>query len=292
MRYLTHTIVSVALVVSLALVHGQVNLTRCIVRGASSHCQFNASQLHLATGSVLQFLDNRGKIIQCSKIATRNGWYGGQCDGNARDANFIQRPNRHGLLQIFGSIRIGTDVCRIRPNATGTEEMTCTPETEFPPEGDGLVPPADDAASNPAHGRHLPVGFDPTHRGATDAHGRRLYDDSGATIDVLVVWTQEAECKTSGLSAGCVLTATTESNMRGLIDLAVEETNTAYSLSGMLSALRLVYAYRDSTYVEPSSFNTILTSLRSKTDGKLDEVHTLRTLYGADMVQMIVGTCV
>jgi hypothetical protein len=280
-------------------VQGQGNGTQCIVQGKNTKCKFDANQLNLATGSVLQLFDKNGKKVKCNKVASKNGWYGGQCDGNSRDANFIQRKGTNGLVKVFGSIRIGTDICRIQPNATGTEEMTCTPETAFIPEEDGLVPPADGDAQYDAHVRNLHAGFDPTIRslddtpysirGANHAH-RQLYDDSGANIDVLVVWTKDAECKNSGLPKGCTLTAQTEANMRGLIDLAVTETNTAYTMSGILSSLRLVHAYRDSTYVEPTSFNTALSNLRSTSDGQLDNVHALRTLYGADMVQLIIST--
>jgi hypothetical protein len=281
-------------------IQGLSNGTQCIVQGKSSRCKFDANLLNLPTGSFLQLFDKNGKKVKCNKVAAKNGWYGGQCDGSSRDANFIQRKGTNGLFKVFGSIRIGTDICRIQPNATGVEEMTCTPETAFIPEEDGLIPPAGDDAQYDAHVRNLHVGFDPTIRslddsaysirGANGAHRQLPYDDSGANIDVLVVWTKDAECKNSGLPKGCTLSAQTEANMRGLIDLAVTETNTAYSLSGILSSLRLVYAYRDDSYVEPTSFSTALSNLRSTSDGQLDNVHALRTLYGADMVQMIIST--
>lgn len=118
---------------------------------------------------------------------------------------------------------------------------------------------------------------------------RRLYDNSGANIDVLVVWTNLSECLHSGLKQGCNLTSATETNMRGLIDLAIFETNTAFNLSGVNTSLRLVYAYRDSVYVEPTDWTISLGDLRNATDGKLDSVHAKRTLYGADAVHMIIG---
>ena len=43
----------------------------------------------------------------------------------------------------------------------------------------------------------------------------------------MVLWTEFAECATSGLAAGCTLTTTTFGNMVALMTLAVEETNTA-----------------------------------------------------------------
>lgn len=119
---------------------------------------------------------------------------------------------------------------------------------------------------------------------------RGLVDDSGSNIDVMVVWTKKAECRKSGFAAGCTNTATTENNMRGLIDLAVAETNTAYTLSGVTTQLRLVHAYREPNYVETATnaFDSALASIKGTTDGVMDDVHTKRNTYGADVVAMII----
>ncbi len=119
---------------------------------------------------------------------------------------------------------------------------------------------------------------------------RGLVDNLGSIIDVMVVWTKRAECKKSGLAAGCTPTSTTENNMRGLIDLAIAETNTAYHFSGVTAQLRLVHAYREPNYVEEAAnaFGSALSSIRGKTDGVLDNVHTNRDIYGADIVAMII----
>jgi hypothetical protein len=301
MTNLTLIVLYFSLIIFLASVQGQGNGTRCTVQGKSSKCKFDPSQLNLATGSVMELLDKRGTKVKCKKLVTKNGWYGGECDNNARDANFIQRRNRNGSTKVFGTIRIGTDICHIQPNGAGVDEMTCTPEADFPPEDDGLEPPTDGEEDYEARVRKMHVGFNPNFsdnstysvRGGANARHRKLpYDDSGANIDIMVLWTKEAECKNSRLPTGCNLTTTTESNMRGLIDLAVAETNTAYSLSGMLSSLRLVHAYRENNFEETTTFNyeTTLRSLSDTEDGEFDNVHELRALYGADMVQMIVGT--
>ena len=204
-----------------------------------------------------------------------------------------------GNEHVFGSIRVGSDICQIAPNAAGDGEIKCTPEDEFPDELESLEPPdEDDGVRNlravPSASFNLLSTTSSTRGSASRIDlgfgdsGRRLYDDSGSTLDIMVVWTNMAECKQSGLSVGCLLTATTEINMRGLVDLAVAETNTAYVSSGINTQLRLVHAYRDPDYVEPLSFTTSLTDLRSQTDGKLDSIHAKRTLYGADVVAMIV----
>jgi hypothetical protein len=136
----------------------------------------------------------------------------------------------------------------------------------------------------------------PTLRGTAGRihDNRALSDDLGGTLDVMVVWTAWAECRQSNKDQGCGLTAATEQNMRDLIDLAIEETNDAYTASGVLTSLRLVHAYRDETYVETDSSGTILRSLTYTSDGELDDVHTKRTQYGADLVVMILdmsGSC-
>jgi hypothetical protein len=221
----------------------------------------------------------------------------GKCDGDARAANFVRRKDSNGIERVYGSISVGDQICQMSPNAGGADEINCTPLSEFRDHEEPVEVPQN---------RNLRVGYHPTSSLTNATHsmrgsagrinidfgeGRRLYDDSGSTIDVLVVWTNEAECKTSKLAKTCTRNATTESNMRGLIDLAVFETNTAFNLSGINTQLRLVHAYRDPTYVEPTTavFNTVLTNLKATSDGKLDSVHAKRTLYGADAVAMIIG---
>jgi hypothetical protein len=265
--------------------------TACTFKRKSSKCRFNSNNLQLDTGTAIQLVVPNGRQINCQKLAIKkaNVWHG-QCDGNARDVNFIRRKDLLGKTRVYGSIRV--------------DEIACVADSEFVAEEEAMVaPPEEDDYA--ARVRNLHVGFHPelsndtdtsfySIRGSAGVHGhRRLpYDDSGSNIDIMVVWTSEAECKNSGLLKGCTLTATTENNIRGLIDLAVAETNTAYELSGILSSLRLVHAYRDPTYVEPTIkvYETALSNLRSVADGNLDSVHTIRALYGADMVQMLIST--
>ena len=106
----------------------------------------------------------------------------------------------------------------------------------------------------------------------------------------MVVWTKRSECKKSGLDPDCSLTDVTENNMRGLIDLAIAETNTAYNLSGVTTQLRLVHAYREPNYVEAATdaFVTALQNIQSSSDGVMDDLHEKRDVYGADIVAMII----
>ena len=117
-------------------------------------------------------------------------------------------------------------------------------------------------------------------QGERDLQGKTI-------IDVLVLWTAHAECRTSGSARGCTLTATTEANMRARIDLAMAETNTAYVESGVNVELNLVHAYR-TTYVENRGFSQALYDLQGTTDAYITDVHDKRTQYGADVVAMLI----
>ena len=66
------------------------------------------------------------------------------------------------------------------------------------------------------------------------------------------------------------------------------ETNTAFANSGITHRLELVKAH-EVAYSEPTSFSEMLLALRESDDGKLDEVHELRDMYGADLVSMVVA---
>jgi hypothetical protein len=303
---LLYTVTTIfTLIVNAVSLDNTVYATACRRIENRMKCQFNTTNLNIATASTIQFVHYNGQLVTCTKntIKRAKTWYG-TCDGNASDVNFVRRMDKKGVPRVYGSIWIGSDVCRFGPNAYGNDEMSCKASMEFLEEDDPIEAPLDDNYHERT--RNLHFGFNPslsmTYENTTtttrqsvrrqsNMH-RNLYDDiSGSNIDVMVVWTKDAECKVSKLLPGCALTSITESNMRGLIDLAVAEANTAFELSGILSSLRLVYAYRDPTYVEPTtdSFKTALLSLRSVSDGKLDDVHAKRALYGADMVQLLIS---
>jgi len=111
------------------------------------------------------------------------------------------------------------------------------------------------------------------------------------SIDVMVPWTYRAECAHSNLDANCATTEQTAQKMMDLAELAVQETNTAYTSSGINAQLLLVHAYReDKSYVETSNSNT-LNHLRTNNDGYMDGVHAKRIKYGADIVAMIGSIC-
>ncbi len=106
-------------------------------------------------------------------------------------------------------------------------------------------------------------------------------DDDGSLVDVMVLYTDD------------VVGAYGASGAQALVNLAITETNTAYEDSGVDHRLRLVHAEA----VEADEFNTpgsLLWSLTNTWDGWLDQIHSMRNTYGADVVVLIVqnyGPC-
>jgi len=75
--------------------------------------------------------------------------------------------------------------------------------------------------------------------------------------------------------------------MQASINLAVAETNTAYSRSAVIPRLRLVHQ-EEVSYTESGDFSTDLNRLTNPSDGFMDNVHALRNAYGADLVSLII----
>lgn len=105
------------------------------------------------------------------------------------------------------------------------------------------------------------------------AEGRVL--SSPTTVDILVAYTPAARTYAGGANA-----------MVAAINTHIALANTCYANSDIPITLRAV-AVVETNYVEASSFDTDLTRLQGTTDGYMDELHTLRTNYGADLVALI-----
>ena len=100
-------------------------------------------------------------------------------------------------------------------------------------------------------------------------------DDVACGVDILVVYTPAARDAAGGTTA-----------MQAVINLAIDESNAAYSNSGIDLRLRLVHT-ADVNYTESGSSATDLERL-TYTDGYMDSVQSLRDTYGADLVCLLV----
>ena len=99
--------------------------------------------------------------------------------------------------------------------------------------------------------------------------------DAGDMLDLMVVYTPAARAAHGG-AAG----------IEALIDLAITDANIASQNSAIASQLRLVHVAEVNYTEPPSGMGTSLDNL-TYNDGVIDEVHSWRDTYGADLVAMI-----
>jgi Metallo-peptidase family M12 len=93
-------------------------------------------------------------------------------------------------------------------------------------------------------------------------------------IDVIVAYTKNAASGYADIK-------------RELVDLAIEETNKSFRMSNLGHiALRLVHAY-ETDYVEKGEHFDHVWRFADKGDGYMEEIHTLRDLYRADIAILV-----
>jgi fibronectin type 3 domain-containing protein len=102
--------------------------------------------------------------------------------------------------------------------------------------------------------------------------------DNGSQIDVMVIYTPEAQSAVGGAAA-----------MQAMIGAAIAETNTGYQNSGILQRLNLVHASQVNYSEANFNWSQTLVRLKEPNDGYMDEVHTWRDVYAADVVMMMVS---
>lgn len=98
---------------------------------------------------------------------------------------------------------------------------------------------------------------------------------AGTVIDLMVAYTPKAKANASG-----------QAGIEAKIANAVAKANQAYINSQIDMQLNLV-AMVETNYAETGNMSTSLTDLTGTSDGKMDEVHTLRNQYGADQVALV-----
>ena len=155
-----------------------------------------------------------------------------------------------------GNIRLPGAYFQVRYAGSGLHSVRQIDESQFPPEGQ-------------------PIPMEAAHSQKAQDSGITATDD-GSRFDVMVVYTPAARAAAGGTTA-----------MQALVNLAVAETNTAYSRSGIIPRLRLVHQ-EEVSYTESGDFSTDLNRLTNPSDGFMDNVHALRNTYGADLVSLII----
>ena len=218
----------------------------------------------------------------------------GIVEGQVKD-----HPDSHFLLAYVGEATAGTisvpglGLYQIRYAGNGKHRITQLDPEKIPPCGGPLVPastsastgslnpePPSDVEGDVIAGRTNKNDLLPTKistSSSTASNAPVALADGSTTVDLLVVYTP-AVATANGGAAG----------VSALINAAVATANTCYSHSGVGLTLRLVCAAQI-TYTATGNLTTDLTKLQSTTDGVMDQVHTLREQYKADVVCLLVS---
>ncbi len=114
-----------------------------------------------------------------------------------------------------------------------------------------------------------PVGVDPALFTMPRDEG------SDPVVDIMVVYTPSARVAVGGTDA-----------MRALIHLATDDSNRIFSNSMMRTRISLVHI-QELSYDAHENAGTDLSRISNPNDGYMDDVHSYRDIYGADIVGLI-----
>jgi len=165
---------------------------------------------------------------------------------------------------IVGTIRIDGEVYSIRSLRNGRYAIVQEDQSKYPEE-------------EPKGFRDMQRREDYWKSKVDDAkkQNREAAGAAGTLLRVLVAYTQSAE--NAVIASG--------STMAAHIQLAINESNQAYTNSQVTPKLRLAYKYKV-TYTE-AGYGTDLERFKGTGDGYMDEVHTYRNEYTADLCLLI-----
>jgi hypothetical protein len=125
-----------------------------------------------------------------------------------------------------------------------------------------------------------------------ESSGESAIETGVSNMSMLVVWTRRAECISAELDGNCAVDWETKNKIKATMKLAFEQTNNAFTNSGINACVHLAKGWR-SSYAEEydhedSEFHGTMDSLLRKNDGKLDWVHSKRRKFQADIVSMLI----
>ena len=230
-----------------------------------------AALLRPAERLALELFDGRrvGARLERLEAAFGDGfvWVGG-LEGVQGDALFSVVGDA-----VSASIRVDGELYSLQYAGNGVHRLIEADEGSAPLCGTGPIHTALGTRGGGAGaGSRVPPSLAPRAGGTGGARGN-------PDLDVMVVYTTQAKNGQGGTAS-----------MQSLINLAITETNQAYANSDITAELRLVHQAELVGYTENGNFNTELNRLTSKGDGHIDEVHTWRDQYGADLVAMLVNS--
>lgn len=177
--------------------------------------------------------------------------------------------------KVTGMIRSGTEIYAVEPLGDGNHAVIRVDPSKFPPDH----PP--ESVKPPKGGKSSEA------KAPTVSLAGPAISVSPGVINPAIIGTLLKKTTINVLVAYTPKAKAAHADMDGLITVAVDEANQSYTRSKVPITLNLVHKYQ-TTYTESGSFGTDLTKFRTPGDGKMDEVHTKRTTYKADVAVLII----
>lgn len=176
------------------------------------------------------------------------------------DAVLVVRGNN-----ITGTIHTGSEVYRIKPLGSGLHVLIHIDPTKLPPEH----PPVFKAKEL----KKLSVKQTELLKRLRAQGGVRFVKP---VIKVIVAYTPSAK-------------AAWGDDIEAMIQLAVSETNQGYQNSGINASVSLAHTYQVTYNESGRSYDTIMAHFSGKSDGFMDDIHTKRDTYKADVAVLIIN---
>ena len=133
----------------------------------------------------------------------------------------------------------------------------------------------DDSVVHVPKRRSLLRAWFPSRWWSRDFHGMTM-------VDILVVWTHDAECAKSLLPAACDVSTMTHQNMMLAVHFFIEETNAIFRNSGLQLKLRLAGGRQ--VQCQETTFQRALVDLKER---RIPKVQEYREEFQADVVMML-----
>lgn len=213
---------------------------------------------------LLNFFDDANQIVALQSAELLNDgaivWYGKLVGSELSSALFVVREGT-----VTANIRSPLGLYQIRPTADGQHLVRQVDASQFardPNDGREITAEAEEMAAAQS-----------LINAAAATEQNRVTDD-GSVVDVLIAYAPDARIAAGGTQA-----------MRNRIDLVIAEANQIYANSQINTRLRLAHAY-ETEYNTSGSQSLDLDRLTYSYDGYMEEVHTLRNKYGADLVSL------
>ncbi len=231
---------------------GQYKLNTQVISKDSAQLDFNLlPNLSVQAKKVSAEFNNQGSLVWKGKLANSK-----KTDDSTLTDNsviFVKRDTG-----ITGTLRVDGRLFKIRPLGHGQHVVLEVNEAKMPEDH----PPGEMSILEQKAQHNFDQLYSQSSAPTTSAT---------AEIKILVAYTAAAKNAVS--------------DIQGLIELAVAETNTGYSNSGVNATMTLAHTYQVN-YTE-SNFSTDLSYFRNNNDGVMDEVHGKRDQYGADVAMIM-----